>query len=42
MPELKWRVGYPLALLVMAVAVALLYRFFKRIGWISPQDHPTA
>jgi magnesium transporter len=35
MPELKWRVGYPLALLVMATAVLLLHRFFKRIGWLS-------
>jgi magnesium transporter len=35
MPELKWRIGYPLALLAMAVAVFLLHRFFKRIGWLS-------
>jgi magnesium transporter len=42
MPELKWKVGYPLTLLLMAVAVFALYRFFKRIGWISPQDHPSA
>jgi len=35
MPELKWRIGYPLALLMMAAAVFLLYRFFKRIGWLS-------
>jgi magnesium transporter len=34
MPELKWRFGYPLALLTMAVAVTLLYRFFKRIDWL--------
>jgi magnesium transporter len=35
MPELKWRFGYPLCLIVMAVAVFLLYRFFKRVGWLS-------
>jgi magnesium transporter len=35
MPELKWRIGYPLALLIMVAAVLLLYRFFKRIGWVS-------
>jgi magnesium transporter len=35
MPELRWRIGYPLALVTMAVAVYLLYRFFKRIGWLS-------
>ena len=35
MPELKWKVGYPLSLLLMVVAVFVLYRFFKRIGWLS-------
>ncbi len=35
MPELRWRIGYPLALVTMAVAVFLLYRFFKRVGWLS-------
>ncbi len=35
MPELKWRFGYPLCLAVMAVAVFALYRFFKRVGWLS-------
>jgi magnesium transporter len=34
MPELKWRIGYPVALATMAVAVFLLRRFFKRIGWM--------
>jgi magnesium transporter len=34
MPELKSKVGYPLSLLTMAVAVFVLYRFFKRIGWL--------
>jgi magnesium transporter len=34
MPELKWRVGYPLALLVMMAGVLLLHRFFKRIDWL--------
>jgi magnesium transporter len=35
MPELRWRIGYPLSLLTMAVAVFFLYRFFKRVGWLS-------
>jgi magnesium transporter len=35
MPELRWRIGYPLSLVTMAIAVFLLYRFFKRIGWLS-------
>ncbi|HEY8640497.1 MAG TPA: magnesium/cobalt transporter CorA [Solirubrobacterales bacterium] len=34
-PELKWRFGYPLALVTMAIAVFFLYRFFKRVGWLS-------
>ena len=34
MPELGWGFGYPLALGLMVVAVVLLYRFFKRIGWL--------
>jgi magnesium transporter len=34
MPELGWRLGYPLALFVMAGVVAVLYRFFKRSGWL--------
>ncbi len=34
MPELQARFGYPLVLVVMAVAVLLLYRFFKRSGWL--------
>ena len=34
MPELDERIGYPLALLVMLLAVLALYRFFKRIDWL--------
>ncbi len=34
MPELGWGFGYPLALTVMALAVATMYRFFKRIDWL--------
>lgn len=34
MPELSWRFGYPLALLLMAVVSGSLWRFFKRSGWI--------
>ena len=34
MPELDSRIGYPLALLVMFLAVFALYRFFKRIAWL--------
>jgi magnesium transporter len=34
MPELTWRFGYPFALALMATACALLYRLFKRAGWL--------
>jgi magnesium transporter len=34
MPELGWTFGYPLALAAMGVACALLYRSFKRAGWL--------
>jgi len=34
MPELNWRWGYPLVLLVIAVACVMLYRGFKRNGWL--------
>jgi magnesium transporter len=34
MPELTWRLGYPLALLIMALACSLLYRQFRRVGWL--------
>jgi magnesium transporter len=34
MPELGWTFGYPLALGVMATVCFLLYRNFKRSGWL--------
>jgi magnesium transporter len=34
MPELSWRYGYPLCLLLMASICLGLYRGFKRSGWI--------
>lgn len=34
MPELRWRYGYLLVLLVMAGACGALYRGFKRAGWL--------
>jgi magnesium transporter len=34
MPELRLAYGYPLALLTMMVSVGVLYRFFKRLGWL--------
>jgi len=34
MPELKWRLGYPLVLLFMASVCFALYRYFKRVGWL--------
>jgi magnesium transporter len=34
MPELRWSFGYPLAVLVMAGLSVLLYRKFKKSGWL--------
>ena len=34
MPELGWRLGYPLALALMAAMCASLYGLFRRRGWI--------
>ena len=34
MPELHWTFGYPLVLLVMLGACTLLWRGFKRSGWL--------
>ena len=34
MPELRWRYGYPLALAVMTGLCLVLYRAFKRSGWL--------
>jgi magnesium transporter len=34
MPELGWTFGYPLVWLVILAACFLLYRNFKRVGWL--------
>jgi len=34
MPELKWRYGYPMALGVIVLTCLVLYRRFKRAGWL--------
>jgi magnesium transporter len=34
MPELKWRWGYPVALGVITAACVLLWRRFRRAGWL--------
>lgn len=34
MPELRWRYGYLYALALMALLTVLLYRMFKRRGWL--------
>jgi magnesium transporter len=34
MPELGWTLGYPLVLVVMLTLCTLLYRFFRRAGWL--------
>jgi magnesium transporter len=34
MPELDWRWGYPLVLLIITVSCVMLYRGFRRNGWL--------
>ena len=34
MPELHWRYGYPVVLLVMFGSAVALYRLFRRSGWL--------
>jgi magnesium transporter len=34
MPELRWQFGYPLVLAIIAVVCTVLYRRFKRAGWL--------
>jgi magnesium transporter len=34
MPELEWKYGYPAAIGVMVVVCLLLYRRFKKAGWL--------
>jgi magnesium transporter len=34
MPELGWPFGYPLALALMAVSVAVTWWLFRRKGWL--------
>jgi magnesium transporter len=34
MPELHWLYGYPLVVLGIVVVCSLLYRGFKRNGWL--------
>jgi magnesium transporter len=34
MPELSWSLGYPAVLLLMTTVCVLLYRGFKRNGWL--------
>jgi len=34
MPELKWRFGYPLALVIMVAVGMTIFLFFRRRGWL--------
>jgi magnesium transporter len=34
MPELHWRFGYPAAIVAMVLICLLLWRQFKRVGWL--------
>ncbi len=35
MPELRWRLGYPLVWLLMIAIAATLFTYFRRRGWIG-------
>jgi len=34
MPELKWQLGYPMALTMMLVLSGILYRVFRKRDWL--------
>ena len=34
MPELRWEFGYPAVVLVMLAICSMLYRYFRRAGWL--------
>ena len=34
MPELKWALGYPLAIVIMVASALLPFVYFKRRGWL--------
>jgi magnesium transporter len=34
MPELDWTLGYPLTLVAIALICVVLFRYFRRIGWL--------
>jgi magnesium transporter len=34
MPELRWELGYPAAVLAMLLVCSVLYRYFRRVGWL--------
>jgi len=34
MPELGWRFGYPAAILAIAAICFVLYRYFRKVGWL--------
>jgi magnesium transporter len=34
MPELSWVLGYPMALALMVISSLVLWRFFKKSGWL--------
>jgi magnesium transporter len=35
MPELRWRYGYPMAFVTMALVVTTMFSFFKYKGWLQ-------
>jgi magnesium transporter len=42
MPELNWRYGYPLVLVIMAAVVVGMLFFFRRRGWLGKTEEEEA
>jgi magnesium transporter len=38
MPELGWRLGYPLALALMLICVVVMLAYFRINGWLGSKD----
>jgi magnesium transporter len=34
MPELRWQLGYPLAVVAMVLSAVVPYWYFRRRGWL--------
>jgi magnesium transporter len=42
MPELGWRIGYPLVLIVMLLCIVVMIAYFRVNGWIGEKSKADA